>query len=184
MPGRTGPVGGAFALAAADALGIDVAAAAERISAVADVDGRYAPYQVGDHAARLLMLKNPAGWAEAIDVAVTTGRPLVVALDPFGPKDTATMWEAPFQRLAGQQVHVTGGRRADGVAILERPGSRPVRRPTWSPPSGPRSRRGARGLQLPGLPSHLQAAPREHPLSPSRPHRRDALPSRHRRRSR
>ena len=122
VPGRTGPVGGAFALAAADALGIDVALAAERISAVADVDGRYAPYQVGEHQARLLMLKNPAGWAEAIDVAVTTRRPLVVALDPFGPKDTATMWEAPFQRLAGQQVHVTGGRRADGVAILEAAG--------------------------------------------------------------
>ena len=122
VPGRTGPVGGAFALAAADALGIDVALAAERISAVADVDGRYAPYQVGEHQARLLMLKNPAGWAEAIDVAVATRRPLVVALDPFGPKDTATMWEAPFRRLAGQQVHVTGGRRADGVAILEAAG--------------------------------------------------------------
>jgi UDP-N-acetylmuramyl tripeptide synthase len=95
-----------------------VAEAAQRISAVADVDGRYAPYRVGEHQARLLMLKNPAGWAEAIDVAVSTGRPLVVALDPFGPKDTATMWEAPFQRLAGQVVYVTGGRRADGLAIL------------------------------------------------------------------
>ena len=122
VPGRTGPVGGAFALAAADALGVDVAAAAERISAVADVDGRYAPYRVGDHRARLLMLKNPAGWAEAIDVAVSTHRPLVVALDPFGPKDTATMWEAPFQRLAGREVHVTGGRRADGLAILDAAG--------------------------------------------------------------
>ena len=122
VPGRTGPVGGAFALAAADALAIDVATAADRISAVADVDGRYAPYQVGQHQARLLMLKNPAGWAEAIDVAVSTGRPLVVALDPFGPKDTATMWEAPFQRLAGQVVQVTGGRRADGLAILEAAG--------------------------------------------------------------
>ena len=51
-------------------------------------------------------------------MAVSTGCPLVVALDPFGPKDTATMWEAPFQRLAGQEVYVTGGRRADGLAIL------------------------------------------------------------------
>ena len=122
VPGRTGPVGGAFALASAAALGVDVAAAAERISAVADIDGRYAPYQVGGHEARLLMLKNPAGWAEAIDVAVSTGRPLVVALDPFGPKDTATMWEAPFQRLAGRAVFVTGGRRAEGLAILDAAG--------------------------------------------------------------
>ncbi|GAA5029191.1 MurT ligase domain-containing protein [Terrabacter aeriphilus] len=129
VPGRTGPVGGAFALAAADALGVDVAAAAERVSAVADVDGRYAPYRLGDHVARLLMLKNPAGWAEAIDVSVSTGRPLVVAVDPFGPKDTATMWEAPFERLAGQRVGVTGGRTADAVAILEAAGVHPVEAP-------------------------------------------------------
>lgn len=122
VPGRTGPVGGAFALAAADALGVDVDTAAERVSAVADVDGRYAPYPVGDHAARLLMLKNPAGWAEAIDVVLSTDRPLVVAVDPFGPKDTATMWEAPFQRLAGHRVAVTGGRTPDAVAILESSG--------------------------------------------------------------
>ncbi len=187
VPGRTGPVGGAFALAAADALGVDVAAAAERISAVADVDGRYAPYQVGQHQARLLMLKNPAGWAEAIDVAVSTGRPLVVALDPFGPKDTATMWEAPFQRLAGQEVQ-----------RHRRPARRRPRHPRGRRGRGargarlrdgghePRSRRGDRGVQLPRLPSHLQAVPRRHPLSPSPTvrHRRDALPARHRRRRR
>jgi lipid II isoglutaminyl synthase (glutamine-hydrolysing) len=124
LPGRTGPVGGAFALAAADALDVDVAVAAERVRAVADVDGRYAPYRVGEHQARLLMLKNPAGWAEAIDVAVSTGTPLVVALDPFGPKDTATMWEAPFHRLAGHEVSVIGGRLADGLAILTEAGVR------------------------------------------------------------
>ncbi|MCU1537661.1 MAG: hypothetical protein JWP82_2012 [Humibacillus sp.] len=122
VPGRTGPVGGAFALAAAAVLGLDVATAAERVRAVADVDGRYAPYRVGHHDARLLMLKNPAGWAEAIDVAVSTDRSLVVALDPFGPKDTATMWEAPFHRLAGRTVRVTGGRRAEGLAILDAAG--------------------------------------------------------------
>jgi UDP-N-acetylmuramyl tripeptide synthase len=122
VPGRTGPVGGAFALAAAAVLGVDLTRAAERISAVADVDGRYAPHRVGEHDARLLMLKNPAGWAEAIDVTISTGRPLVVVLDPFGPKDTATMWEAPFQRLAGRTVVVTGARRADGLAILDAAG--------------------------------------------------------------
>lgn len=129
VPGRTGPVGGAFALAAAAALGLDVEQAADRVRAVADVDGRYAPFAVGDHSARLLMLKNPAGWAEAIDVAVSTGRPLVVAVDPFGPKDTATMWESPFERLAGQEVAVTGGRTADAVAILDAAGVSTVEAP-------------------------------------------------------
>lgn len=122
VPGRTGPVGAAFALAAADALGIDLARAATAIGEVVDVDGRYVPFPVGDRKARLLMLKNPAGWAEAIDMVVTEGQPLVVAVDPFGPKDTTTMWEAPFTRLAGRTIPVTGGRAADALAVLDAAG--------------------------------------------------------------
>jgi UDP-N-acetylmuramyl tripeptide synthase len=122
VPGRTGPVGAAFALAAADTMGIDVDRAAAAISSVVDVDGRYVPFPVGDRRARLLMLKNPAGWAEAIDLAVSADLPLVIAVDPFGPKDTTTMWEAPFERLAGREVPVTGGRAADALAVLDAAG--------------------------------------------------------------
>lgn len=118
VPGRTGPVGGAFALATAVALGIDAEAAARRVAAVSDVDGRYQPFPVSGRTARLLMLKNPAGWAEAIDLVVSSGLPLVLAVDPFGPKDTTTMWEAPFPLLGGREVCVTGGRSADALAIL------------------------------------------------------------------
>ncbi len=122
VPGRTGPVAAAFALAAADALGIDLTRAAEAISAVVDVDGRYVPFPVGDRRARLLMLKNPAGWTEALDLAIAERLPLVLAVDPFGPKDTTTMWEAPFDRLAGRVVPVTGGRAADALAVLDAAG--------------------------------------------------------------
>ena len=122
VPGRTGPVGGAFALASAAALGIDPPAAAEHISSVVDVDGRYVPFPVAGRSARLIMLKNPAGWAEAIDLAASDGLPLVLAVDPFGPRDTTTLWEAPFERLAGSEVAVTGGRRADVLAVLRAAG--------------------------------------------------------------
>ena len=122
VPGRTGPVGAAFALAAAHAVGIDVDRAGAALSSVVDVDGRYVPFPIGDRHARLLMLKNPAGWAEAIDVAVSDGLPLVIAVDPFGPKDTTTMWEAPFERLAGRTIPVTGGRAADALAVLDSAG--------------------------------------------------------------
>ena len=122
VPGRTGPVGAAFALAAAAELGVPVDRAAGAISRVVDVDGRYLPFPIGDRHARLLMLKNPAGWAEAIDVAVSEDLPLVLAVDPFGPKDTTTMWEAPFERLAGRKIPVTGGRAADALAVLDAAG--------------------------------------------------------------
>jgi UDP-N-acetylmuramyl tripeptide synthase len=123
MPGRTGPVGATFAIAAAAALGVDPEAAADGVRRVVDVDGRYQPFAVGpSHTVRLLMLKNPAGWTEAIDAALTTDLPLVVAVDPFGPRDTTTMWEAPFDRLAGRSVPVTGGRAADVIAVLDASG--------------------------------------------------------------
>ena len=134
VPGRTGPVGGAFALAAADVLGVDVAAAAERISAVADVDGRYARITLGQHQARLLMLKNPARVGRGHRRVRLDRRPLVVALDPFGPKDTATMWEAPFQRLAGQEVLVTGAAAPTASPSSTPPGDHD-RGPDSSPPS-------------------------------------------------
>lgn len=118
VPGRTGPIGGAFALAAASALGVEQIDAVRRIAAVRDVDGRYRPFPVAGRSARLLMLKNPAGWTEAIDVAVTDRVPLVLAVDPFGPRDTTTMWEAPFDLLRGRRVAVTGARRADALALL------------------------------------------------------------------
>ena len=119
VPGRTAPIGAAFALAAGVEMGIDAGAAARAISRVVDVDGRYFPFPVRGRSARLLMLKNPAGWTEAIDVAVTSGSPFVIAVDPFGPKDTTTMWEAPFRRFAGRSLPVTGGRAADVLAVLE-----------------------------------------------------------------
>jgi UDP-N-acetylmuramyl tripeptide synthase len=119
VPGRTAPIGAAFALAAGVEMGIDVGAAARAVSRVVDVDGRYFPFPVRGRSARLLMLKNPAGWTEAIDVAVTSRSPFVIAVDPFGPRDTTTMWEAPFGRLSGRSLPVTGGRAADVLAVLE-----------------------------------------------------------------
>jgi UDP-N-acetylmuramyl tripeptide synthase len=124
VPGRTGPVGAAFALAVADLLGVELGGAIERLRAVADVDGRYAPHRLGEHTARLLLLKNSAGWAEAVDVVVSTDARLVVVVDRFGPKDAAMLWEAPFHRLAGREVVVTGSRRVEALAVLDASGVR------------------------------------------------------------
>jgi lipid II isoglutaminyl synthase (glutamine-hydrolysing) len=122
MPGRTGPVGATFALAAASMMGVSASAAAEGVKQVVDVDGRYRPFAWGRHRLRLLMLKNPAGWTEAIDAARSTGLPVAIAVDPFGPRDTTTMWEAPFDRLRGVTVPVTGGRAEDVLAVLDAAG--------------------------------------------------------------
>jgi UDP-N-acetylmuramyl tripeptide synthase len=124
VPGRTASVSAMFALAAASAIGVDVSRAADAVAEVSDVDGRYRPFVVGRHQIRILMLKNPAGWSEAIDTAVTGDAPMVVAFEPFGPRDTTTLWEAPWEQLADRSIAVSGLRAADVVACLEPAGVR------------------------------------------------------------
>jgi UDP-N-acetylmuramyl tripeptide synthase len=122
IPGRAAASAAMFALAAADTLRIDHQLAADAVAAVVDVDGRYVPLDVDGRQARILMLKNPAGWAEAIDLAVSSRLPMVVAVEPFGPRDMTTVWEAPWERLSGCQVTVSGTRAVNVVACLESSG--------------------------------------------------------------
>ena len=119
VPGRTAAASVAFALAAADSLDVDLNAAASAIEAVLDVDGRYAPFEIDGHRARIIMLKNPAGWTEAIDTALRSDLPMVIYAQPFGPRDTTTIWEVEWKRLAGRPVVVSGARGPDFAACLD-----------------------------------------------------------------
>ena len=119
VPGRTAAASVAFALAAADAVGVDLTEAAAAIESVLDVDGRYAPFEIDGRSARIIMLKNPAGWTEAIDTALRSDLPMAIYAQPFGPRDTTTIWEVEWERLAGREVVVSGLRAPDVVACLE-----------------------------------------------------------------
>ena len=119
VPGRTAAASVAFALAAADAVGVDLTEAAAAIESVLDVDGRYAPFEIDGRSARIIMLKNPAGWTEAIDTALRSDLPMAIYAQPFGPRDTTTIWEVEWERLAGREVVVSGVRAPDVVACLE-----------------------------------------------------------------
>jgi UDP-N-acetylmuramyl tripeptide synthase len=119
VPGRTAAASVAFALAAADAFGVPLDAAAASIESVLDVDGRYAPFEIDGRRARIIMLKNPAGWTEAIDTALRYDLPLVIYAQPFGPRDTTTTWEVEWERLGDRDVIVSGVRAPDLVACLD-----------------------------------------------------------------
>ncbi|MFL6181228.1 MAG: Mur ligase family protein [Actinomycetes bacterium] len=119
VPGRTAAASVAFALAAADAVGVSVDHAAAAVESVLDVDGRYAPFEIDGRRARIIMLKNPAGWTEAIDTAIRTDLPVVIYAEPFGPRDTTTIWEVEWERLSGRPVVVSGKRGPDVVACLD-----------------------------------------------------------------
>ena len=65
------------------------------------------------------MLKNPAGWTEAIDTALRSDLPMVIYAQPFGPRDTTTIWEVEWERLSDRNVVVSGQRAPDVVACLD-----------------------------------------------------------------
>lgn len=114
LPGEVNRGNAAFAVAAAAALGVDAAQAAERLGEVAVVDGRYATLRLGDRSARLYLAKNPAGWAAALTM-IEPESVLAVGINAriADGTDTSWLWDVPFERLAGRTVGAIGDRRDD-----------------------------------------------------------------------
>jgi UDP-N-acetylmuramyl tripeptide synthase len=106
-----------FAIAGAATLGVPVATAANAIATTVDVDGRYAPHDVDGREVRLYMVKNPAGWVEALTIA-EDGAPLVFAMEAFGIKDMVPPWDAPLETLRGHEHVAIGGLRRRDLSVL------------------------------------------------------------------
>ncbi|HET6811254.1 MAG TPA: MurT ligase domain-containing protein [Acidimicrobiales bacterium] len=115
LPGRCNRANAAMAVTAAEVMGADPADAAASLATVADVDGRYGVVRVGGAQARLLLAKNPAGWAEIFDLLNPAPAPVVVAINArvADGRDPSWLWDVPFERLAGRHVVATGERCRD-----------------------------------------------------------------------
>ncbi len=119
LPGHAAAVNALFALAAAVELGVPAGVAAAAVAEVENVDGRYAPRPFGDKSVRVLLAKNPSSWTESLATVSAPGsaeRALVLAMHGRGSgggQDTAMLWDAPFERLAGRSVTAVGSRGAE-----------------------------------------------------------------------
>src|SRR5207253_8616762 len=100
---------------AAEAAGVEVTAALATMGAVAHVAGRYQVVTVEGVEVRLLLAKNPAGWAEALDLIRPAPLPVVVGINARIPdgRDPSWLWDVPFERLRGRLVIATGDRGRD-----------------------------------------------------------------------
>lgn len=127
LPGTVNRGNAAFALAAAAALGVAEEEAAARIADVDVVDGRYATLDLGGRPARLLLAKNPAGWAAALAM-IEPGSQLIVGINARIADGTDTSWlyDVPFERLDGRTVGALGDRRDDLAVRLRYAGATPV----------------------------------------------------------
>ena len=104
-----------MAAASAEVLGVDVAAGLAAIGTVNHVAGRYQVVSVGGARVRLLLAKNPAGWAEALDLLRPAPMPVVVGINARiqDGRDPSWLWDVPFERLRGRLVIATGDRGRD-----------------------------------------------------------------------
>ncbi|MFG1797438.1 MurT ligase domain-containing protein [Nocardia sp. NPDC049149] len=118
LPGRANRGNAAQAVAAAVALGAAPAPAATAVGTVREIAGRYRTVQVGEHAARLLLAKNPAGWQEALSMIEPSSAGLVIAVNGQVPdgEDLSWLWDVRFEHFEGVQV-VASGERATDLAV-------------------------------------------------------------------
>jgi len=68
LPGRCNVYNARLAVAAAEALGVEVSVAARAVASVNEVAGRYAVIERGGLRARFLLAKNPAGFIEVLEI--------------------------------------------------------------------------------------------------------------------
>ena len=118
LPGSVNRGNAAQAVAAAVALGADPAAAVAAVSGVDEVAGRYRTVQVGEHDARILLAKNPAGWQEALSMVDKHAAGVVIAVNGQIPdgEDLSWLWDVRFEHFEETAV-VAAGERGTDLAV-------------------------------------------------------------------
>jgi UDP-N-acetylmuramyl tripeptide synthase len=115
LPGWCNLANAAMAAAGVVALGLDPAPAMSAMATVGTVAGRYEQISVDGTSVRLLLAKNPAGWAETLDLLRPAPLPVVVGINSrvADGRDPSWLWDVPFERLGGRRVVATGDRGLD-----------------------------------------------------------------------
>jgi UDP-N-acetylmuramyl tripeptide synthase len=113
VPGSFNVSNAACALAAAVEFGVPLPDALAGMHTVTAPAGRFATAHFGLTQARLLLAKNPAGWAEALPLAASD--PVILAIDSVAAdgKDVSWLWDVDYEQLAGRRVVCTGPRAQD-----------------------------------------------------------------------
>ena len=113
VPGSFNVANAACALAAAVEFGVRVPDALVGFRTVEAPAGRFSIGTFGRTRARLVLSKNPAGWAESLPLLATDS--VVLAIDSVAAdgKDVSWLWDVDFEQLRGKHVVCTGPRAYD-----------------------------------------------------------------------
>lgn len=115
LPGRCNLANSAMAATAAGLMGVDEADALAAMADVSEIEGRFAKVALFGFSTRMLLAKNPAGWAELIDLLAGAKEPVVVGINArvADGHDPSWLWDVEFECFADRFVVATGERAAD-----------------------------------------------------------------------
>lgn len=115
LPGRCNQANAVMAMAGVVGAGGTAGAAVGAMAGVQEVAGRYATFELEGVRARLLLAKNPAGWAEVFDMLAPAPAPVVIAINArtADGHDPSWLWDVPFEALRGRPAIATGERGLD-----------------------------------------------------------------------
>jgi lipid II isoglutaminyl synthase (glutamine-hydrolysing) len=116
VPGSFNVANAAMALAAVAELGVDADTALIGFRTVKAPAGRFSIGTFGDTRARLILSKNPAGWAESLPLLATDPCLLMIDSVAADGKDVSWLWDVDFEQLRGKHV-VASGPRAYDLAV-------------------------------------------------------------------
>lgn len=116
VPGRFNVANAACALAAAHLMGVDARVALEGMRTVTAPAGRFATATVNGSRVRLLLAKNPAGWAESLPLATSSTIVLAISAEAADGRDTSWLWDVDYEQLQGRTV-IASGPRAHDLAV-------------------------------------------------------------------
>ena len=114
LPGGVNRANALMALAAAHHEQVPPAQASDAIATLEQIAGRYAALTHGRHTLRLLLAKNPAGWAATLSM-LRPARPLVIAVNAreADGRDTSWLWDVDFAALGPRPIAASGDHAAD-----------------------------------------------------------------------
>ena len=121
MPGEFNRSNATMALTALHGVGVELDEAVRRVNAIHSVVGRFSVRRWNGHVLRLLLAKNPSGFAAMLATLPDDGADVWVAINArvADGHDPSWLYDVPFEMLRGHRVYCFGDRRLDLATRLD-----------------------------------------------------------------